>query len=138
MSTPTVWIVEDDNSIRWVLDKALHKAGLQVSLYTDGDTAWQALQHAQPDAILSDIRMPGIDGIRLLKKIRAAFPALPVIIMTAHADLDSAVSAYHSGAFEYLPKPFDLNEAVAQVQRACRQCQAPALSGTLPLVLTPI
>ncbi len=122
----TVWIIEDDASIRWVLDKALQKAGLQVSLYAAADSAWQALQQTRPDVILSDIRMPGMNGISLLEKIQAAWPELPVIIMTAHADLDSAVSAYHGGAFEYLPKPFDINEAVAQVQRACRQRQAAA------------
>ncbi|MEM6405917.1 MAG: nitrogen regulation protein NR(I) [Pseudomonadota bacterium] len=120
----TAWIVEDDDSIRWVLNKALQKAGLQVSTYTDADSAWHDLQQTQPDVILSDIRMPGMDGIRLLENIRSTYPELPVIIMTAHADLDSAVSAYHSGAFEYLPKPFDIAEAVAQVQRACRQRQA--------------
>jgi two-component system nitrogen regulation response regulator GlnG len=126
----TVWVIEDDDSIRWVLDKALQKAGLQVSLYTAADTAWQALQQRQPDVILSDIRMPGMNGLSLLENIQATYPELPVIIMTAHADLESAVSAYHSGAFEYLPKPFDINEAVTQVQRACRQRQsvAPAVA----------
>ena len=116
----TVWVVEDDRSIRWVLEKALEKAGLSVTLFSDADTAWTALQQTQPDVILSDIRMPGMDGISLLEKIQPLYPQLPVIIMTAHSDLDSAVSAYHSGAFEYLPKPFDINEAISQVQRACR------------------
>ena len=120
-----VWVIEDDHSIRWVLQKALQKAGLQVTLYSDADTAWAALQQDQPDVILSDIRMPGMDGLSLLEKIQQTHLQLPVIIMTAHSDLDSAVSAYQSGAFEYLPKPFDINEAISQVQRACRMRHTP-------------
>ncbi len=133
----TVWVVEDDRSIRWVLEKALEKAGLSVTLFTDADSAWAALQQTQPDAMLSDIRMPGMDGISLLAKIQSVYPQLPVIIMTAHSDLDSAVSAYHSGAFEYLPKPFDINEAVAQVQRACRMRHTPETK-TQPLDSSPM
>ena len=116
----TVWVIDDDRSIRWVLEKALQKAGMEVETFASADGVLSALDREQPDAIVSDIRMPGMDGITLLEKIREAWPDLPVIIMTAHSDLDSAVSAYHSGAFEYLPKPFDVTEAVEQVQRACR------------------
>jgi len=116
----TVWVIDDDRSIRWVLEKALQKAGMSVETFSDAESVLPALDRERPDAIVSDIRMPGMDGITLLEKIQANWPDLPVIIMTAHSDLDSAVSAYHSGAFEYLPKPFDVTEAVEQVQRACR------------------
>lgn len=116
----SVWVIDDDRSIRWVLEKALQKAGIMVETFSDAESVLPALDRERPDAIVSDIRMPGMDGIALLEQIQANWPDLPVIIMTAHSDLDSAVSAYHSGAFEYLPKPFDVTEAVEQVQRACR------------------
>ena len=116
-----VWIVDDDRSIRWVLEKALSKADMDVRSFESADAALRALMRSdEPDVILSDIRMPGTDGIALLKNLRDRHPEIPVIIMTAHSDLDSAVSAYDGGAFEYLPKPFDIEEAVAQVQRALR------------------
>jgi len=115
-----VWIIDDDRSIRWVLEKALGKADIQVSSFSSATGVMEALEREQPDAIVSDIRMPGMDGLTLLEKIRHLHPDIPVIIMTAHSDLDSAVNAYHGGAFEYLPKPFDVEEAVTQVRRACR------------------
>ena len=116
-----VWIVDDDRSIRWVLEKALTKAEMDVRSFETADAVLGALaRYDEPDVILSDIRMPGTDGIALLKNLRDRHPGIPVIIMTAHSDLDSAVSAYDGGAFEYLPKPFDIDEAVAQVQRALR------------------
>lgn len=115
-----VWIVDDDRSIRWVLEKALGKAGMAVRSFESADAMLEALRHSKPDAVLSDIRMPGTDGIVLLQRLREECPEIPVIIMTAHSDLDSAVAAYDSGAFEYLPKPFDIEEAVAQVTRALR------------------
>ena len=118
--TPKVWVIDDDRSIRWVLERALRKAEMEVTSFTDGGGVMAALERDRPDVILSDVRMPGIDGLELLGQITAHYPHLPVIIMTAHSDLDSAVSAFHGGAFEYLPKPFDLDEAVAQVRRACR------------------
>jgi len=119
-SQPKVWVIDDDRSIRWVLERALHKAEMDVTCFSDGVGVMEALGRDRPDVILSDIRMPGIDGLDLLSQVKARYPTLPVIIMTAHSDLDSAVSAFHGGAFEYLPKPFDLDEAVAQVRRACR------------------
>ncbi len=119
-SSNNVWVIDDDRSIRWVLEKALEKDGMQVRSFSSADGVLEALAGEEPDAIISDIRMPGMDGITLLETIKAEYPDVPVIIMTAHSDLDSAVSAYHSGAFEYLPKPFDVTEAVDQVQRACR------------------
>jgi two-component system nitrogen regulation response regulator GlnG len=116
-----VWIIDDDRSIRWVLEKALQKAGMETTSYPDARGVLEALKLGQPDAIISDVRMPGMDGISLLERINESYPDLPVIIMTAHSDLDSAVAAFHSGAFEYLPKPFDVKGAVEQVVRACRK-----------------
>jgi two-component system nitrogen regulation response regulator GlnG len=113
-----VWIVDDDKSIRWVLEKALNQAGIDTECFASGDEAAQELQKSQPDALISDIRMPGMDGLELLSAISEQFPRLPVIITTAHSDLDSAVASYQGGAFEYLPKPFDVDEAVATTQRA--------------------
>ncbi|MGE5153716.1 MAG: nitrogen regulation protein NR(I) [Bdellovibrio bacteriovorus] len=118
---PRVWVIDDDRSIRWVLERALRKAEMHVTSFSNGVGVMEALEREQPDVILTDIRMPGVDGLELLKQVKARYPALPVIIMTAHSDLDSAVSAFHGGAFEYLPKPFDLDEAMAQVTRACRR-----------------
>jgi two-component system nitrogen regulation response regulator GlnG len=115
-----VWVIDDDRSIRWVLEKALTKAGMQVTAFSNANGVMEALERDQPEAIISDVRMPGMDGFALLDKIKQSYPDLPVVIMTAHSDLDSAVSAYHSGAFEYLPKPFDIDDAVDQVERACK------------------
>jgi two-component system nitrogen regulation response regulator GlnG len=127
--TNEVWVIDDDKSIRWVLEKALKKADMEVVTFENGDQLLNKLGAHQPDAILSDVRMPGIDGFELLKLIKEKYSELPVIIMTAHSDLDSAVSAYHRGAFEYLPKPFDIKDAVDQVERACKvskETQQPA------------
>ncbi len=116
-----VWVVDDDKSIRWVLDKALQKASMVCKSFANASNLLDALQTERPDALLTDIRMPGMDGLELLKKVQQSYPDLPVIVMTAHSDLDSAVSAFHGGAFEYLPKPFDINEVVDVAQRACLQ-----------------
>ena len=113
-----VWIIDDDRSIRWVLERALTQAGMQPRVFENGESILMRLEHEQPDAIISDIRMPGIDGIALLSGIVQVHPDLPVIIMTAHSDLESAVTSYQTGAFEYLPKPFDVDDAVALVKRA--------------------
>ncbi len=113
-----VWIIDDDRSIRWVLEKALQQAGIETDVFETGEKAFNKLNSATPTAILCDVRMPGLDGLSLLTRIREKHANLPVIIMTAHSDLDSAVSAYQGGAFEYLPKPFDVDEAVAVTQRA--------------------
>ena len=114
----SVWILDDDRSIRWVLEKSLSKTGLNTETFENGDDLLHRLQQESPDAIISDIRMPGISGLDLLSTIQESHPDLPVIIMTAHSDLDSAVSSYSRGAFEYLPKPFDIEEAIAMTQRA--------------------
>ncbi|MBU2874042.1 nitrogen regulation protein NR(I) [Marinobacter salexigens] len=113
-----VWIIDDDRSIRWVLERALDQAGLQPTAFESGEGIMKRLEQEQPDAIISDIRMPGIDGITLLSRISASHPDIPVIIMTAHSDLESAVTSYQTGAFEYLPKPFDVDDAVALAERA--------------------
>ncbi|MCB2264192.1 MAG: nitrogen regulation protein NR(I) [Candidatus Thiosymbion ectosymbiont of Robbea hypermnestra] len=118
---PSVWVIDDDESIRWVLERALSKAGMAVTSLSSGVGVLESLRREQPDVILSDIRMPGIDGLDLLQRLTAGYPDLPVIIMTAHSDLDSAVSAFDGGAFEYLPKPFDLDEVVDRIRRACRR-----------------
>jgi two-component system nitrogen regulation response regulator GlnG len=113
-----IFVIDDDKAICWVLEKALHKAGLQVESFETADSALEAISRKEPAAVITDIRMPGMDGLVLLDRISQQYPELPVIIMTAHSDLDSAVSAYKGGAFEYLPKPFDIDDAVALVKRA--------------------
>lgn len=118
-----VWIVDDDKSIRWVLEKALQQANMHTQTFDRADTVLQALEHHQPDVIVSDIRMPGSTGFDLLHHIKKNHPKIPVIIITAHSDLDSAVASYQSGAFEYLPKPFDIDEAISLVKRAYTHSQ---------------
>jgi two-component system nitrogen regulation response regulator GlnG len=115
---PEVWIIDDDRAIRWVLEKALSQATIATHSFETADKALARLRRERPDAIITDIRMPGTDGLALLDQVQSTDPALPVIVMTAYADLDRAVAAYQGGAFEYLPKPFDVDEAVAIVRRA--------------------
>ena len=109
-----IWIIDDDDSIRFVLQRALENASMQVTCFNSANNVLDKLEDVEPDAIITDIRMPGMDGLELLSRLSDQHPSLPVIIMTAHTDLDSAVSAYQGGAFEYLPKPFDIDDAVAQ------------------------
>jgi len=113
-----VWVVDDDSSIRWVLERALNQAGIDNESFGDADQLLSRIASEQPDVIISDIRMPGTDGLALLSQINETYPQLPVIITTAHSDLDSAVASYQRGAFEYLPKPFDLDEVIAITERA--------------------
>ena len=113
----TVWVVDDDRSIRWVMEKALAQAGLECQSFDSGDAMLDAIAESTPDVVISDIRMPGTDGLKLLATLRQSHPDVPVIITTAHSDLDSAVASYEEGAFEYLPKPFDVDEIVATVLR---------------------
>lgn len=113
-----VWIVDDDQAIRWVLEKALAKAGVPTRSFMQASDVLAALEHDSPAALVSDIRMPGGSGLELLRRLKESHPTLPVIVMTAFADLDSTVSAFQGGAFDYLAKPFDVNEAVALIRRA--------------------
>jgi len=116
-----VWLVDDDASIRWVLERALRQGGMAPTAFDHADSAIAALRRDRPDVLITDIRMPGRSGLELLTEIRDSQPELPVIVMTAHSDLDSAVAAYQGGAFEYLPKPFDIDQAVDLVRRAAQQ-----------------
>lgn len=116
-----VWIVDDDQSIRWVLEKALSKHQMPCRVFEDADEVMQALEQDTPQVLVSDIRMPGDSGLALLEKVKHRCPQVPVIVMTAYSDLDSAVSAFQGGAFEYLPKPFDIDAAVALIRRAVQE-----------------
>jgi two-component system, NtrC family, nitrogen regulation response regulator GlnG len=116
-----VWLVDDDASIRWVLERALRQGGMAPTAFDHADSALAALRRDRPDVLITDIRMPGRSGLELLTEIHDSQPELPVIVMTAHSDLDSAVAAYQGGAFEYLPKPFDIDQAVDLVRRAAQQ-----------------
>ncbi|MEY4761242.1 MAG: nitrogen regulation protein [Pseudomonadota bacterium] len=122
MNTPPlrVWLVDDDASIRWVLERALRNAGMAPRAFDSAEAALAALRSDAPDVLMTDIRMSGASGLDLLKRAQANHPDLPVIVMTAHSDLGSAVKAYEGGAFEYLPKPFDIDQAVDLVRRAAQ------------------
>lgn len=122
---PRIWIIDDDRSIRWVLEKTLTQSDFECDCFDRADGVFTRLKRQIPAAILTDIRMPGLNGLALLEQLQEHYPQIPVIIMTAHSDLESAVSAYKQGAFEYLPKPFDLDEAVNIVQRAIRTKSTP-------------
>ncbi|MEH6457416.1 MAG: sigma 54-interacting transcriptional regulator, partial [Cocleimonas sp.] len=122
-----IWIIDDDQSIRFVLQRALEKAGMNITAFeftSDLLNAISVINVKLPDAIISDIRMPGMSGLDLTKEIHQRYPDLPIIIMTAYSDMESAMSAYDTGAFEYLPKPFDINEAVELARRACASGKA--------------
>ena len=116
-----IWIVDDDQSIRFVLERALAREQFSVRSFADPREVLSALQSDAPQVLVSDIRMPGGGGIELLAEVKRSHPGLPVIIMTAYSDLDSAVSAFQGGAFEYLPKPFDVNAAVELIRRAVQE-----------------
>lgn len=113
-----VWIIDDDRSIRWVFEKALIREDIPFKTFSSAEEARAALRDDAPLVVVSDIRMPGESGLDLLQVIKSKHPTLPVIIMTAHSDLDSAVAAFQGGAFEYLPKPFDIDHAIELIQRA--------------------
>jgi two-component system nitrogen regulation response regulator GlnG len=125
-----VWLVDDDASIRWVLERALKASGMAPRAFEGASGALAALADHEPDVLITDIRMPGKSGLKLLDEVQASHPRLPVIVMTAHSDLDAAVAAYQGGAFEYLPKPFDIDEAVALVRRAAQQAPPAAEPAT--------
>ena len=118
-----IWVVDDDHSIRWVLQKAISREGIPCEIFSSAADVLNRLETEVPQVLVSDIRMPGQSGLDLLSKVREMQPDLPVIIMTAYSDLDSAVSAFQGGAFEYLPKPFDIEKAVELIMRALRESQ---------------
>lgn len=132
-----VWVIDDDRSIRWVLERAMAQADIQIAAFDSADSALHHLQQERPLAVISDVRMPGMSGLEFLEQVHKAYPGLPVIIMTAHSDLDSAVNAYQSGAFEYLPKPFDVDDAIAMVERAMQHSQEQAQVPETAAVPTP-
>jgi len=116
-----VWIVDDDRSIRWVFEKALDREGISYSTFASAQDALDALRAGAPQVLVSDIRMPGPSGLELLHTVKEKHPAVPVIVMTAYSDLDSAVAAFQGGAYEYLPKPFDVDQAVDLIRRALEE-----------------
>ena len=134
-----VWIVDDDRSIRWVFEKALSREGIAYSSFGSAQEALSALADGPPQVLVSDIRMPGPSGIELLQRVKERHPAVPVIVMTAYSDLDSAVSAFQGGAYEYLPKPFDVDQAVDLIRRALEDSEqgqaAQESSGDVPEIL---
>ncbi len=116
-----VWIIDDDRSIRWVFEKALAREGIAFKTFAAAPEAMAAIAATPPQVVVSDIRMPGASGLELLQTLKQRYPQLPVIIMTAYSDLDSAVGAFQGGAFEYLAKPFDVDHAVELIRRAMHQ-----------------
>ncbi len=133
----SVWIVDDDRSIRWVLEKALAREGIPFKSFASAYEVLQALPVTQPQVLVSDIRMPGESGLVLLNKVKERYPQIPVIIMTAYSDLDSAVAAFQGGAFEYLPKPFDVDHALALIRRATAETPVSATAATPAVSETP-
>ena len=127
-----IWIVDDDQSIRFVLERALAREQLEVRAFSNPKDVLAALEHEVPQVLVSDIRMPGGSGIDLLTQVKARHPGLPVIVMTAFSDLDSAVQAFQGGAFEYLPKPFDLPKAVELIRRAVEEAERELVSEVSP------
>ena len=116
-----VWIVDDDHSVRWVLEKALKQADIETRSFERAEHLLDAIGDNEPDVLITDVRMPGMSGLALLERLRTSSPELPIIVITAHSDLENAVAAYKGGAFEYLPKPFDIDEAVDLVRKAARR-----------------
>jgi two-component system nitrogen regulation response regulator GlnG len=116
-----VWVVDDDQSLRWVLEKALQQADMEGRSFERAEHLLEAIEHGAPDVLITDVRMPGMTGITLLERLRTSCPNLPIIVITAHSDLENAVAAYKGGAFEYLPKPFDIDEVIDLVRKAARR-----------------
>src|SRR5712671_7325707 len=134
-----VWIVDDDRSIRWVIEKALSREGIAFNSFSSAQEALDALAGSAPEVLVSDVRMPGLSGLELLTAVKQRHPAVPVIVMTAYSDLDSAVAAFQGGAYEYLPKPFDIDQAVELIRRALdesrRESEAAEAPGETPEIL---
>ena len=119
--TLNVWVVDDDQSVRWVLEKALRQAGMETRSFERAEHLLDAIGSDSPDVLITDVRMPGMSGLALLERLNERLPGLPIIVITAHSDLENAVAAYQGGAFEYLPKPFDIDDAVELVKKAARE-----------------
>src|SRR5216684_8892504 len=138
-SVNPVWIIDDDRSIRWVFEKALAREGIAHRTFGAAQEALDRLPDEVPQVVVSDIRMPGLSGLEFMQQLKSRLPATPVIIMTAYSDLESAVAAFQGGAFEYLPKPFDVDHAVELVRRALeesrRQVEAPPVDDEAPEIL---
>ena len=134
-----VWIIDDDRSIRWVFEKALKREDIPFVSFSSVQEVEAALEKDIPQVVVSDIRMPGASGLDLLQRLKGRYPRLPVIIMTAYSDLESAVAAFQGGAFEYLPKPFDVDHAIELIRRAIdeslREDEAAAPSEAVPEIL---
>ena len=127
-----VWIVDDDRSIRWVIEKALSREGIAFNSFSSAQDALDALSAEAPEVLVSDIRMPGLSGLELLNAVKQRHPAVPVIVMTAYSDLDSAVAAFQGGAYEYLPKPFDIDQAVELIRRALDESRRESEAAEVP------
>lgn len=121
---PKLWILDDDSSIRWVLERTFNDTEFVVSSFSQASELYAALEHSEPDVLLSDIRMPGDDGLQVLEYLQQQKPDLPIVIMTAHSDLETAVNVFKGGAFEYLAKPFDLDEVLAMARKALQHRQS--------------
>lgn len=124
----SVWVVDDDVSIAWVLEKALSKNGYQVTVFRSVKPMLQALKSDRPDVVISDVQMPGVDGLKLLELLTENLPMIPVIIMTAYSDFKTTIASYQKGAFEYLSKPFDIHKVLELVARAAKQKQKDTFS----------
>ena len=132
MNSPQdVWIVDDDRAIRWVLERALSKEQVTTRSFETADDALKILDVEKPSVVITDVRMPGESGLSLLARLRENFPKVPVIVMTAYGDLDHAVAAFQGGAFEYMPKPFDVDDVISIVRRAIRKAREDSASQTL-------
>lgn len=128
---PELWILDDDASIRWVLERTFNDTEFELQSFSQATELYAALEHSEPDVLLSDIRMPGDDGLQVLKHLQKERPELPIVIMTAHSDLETAVKVFKGGAFEYLAKPFDLDEVLAMVRKALQHRRSqPAADST--------
>lgn len=136
-SNAKVWVIDDDDSIRWVLERALKQDNLDVRCFESATSIPDLLAQESPDVIITDVRMPGMGGLELMQAIKERDPELPVIIMTAHTDLESAVASYKGGAFEYLPKPFDVDDALALAHRAIEHRRRQAVVKHEPAVAAP-
>jgi len=120
----SIWVVDDDVSIGWVLEKALSKGGYRVEVFRSVKPMLQALKNKRPDVVISDVQMPGVDGLKLLELLTENLPSIPVIIMTAYSDFETTIASYQKGAFEYLSKPFDINQVLDLVASALQRSVA--------------